>query len=53
MTLTADEKPQFDADLSVYLPLQGSFRGLSVQRADERAESALTIGVSKVCPRCV
>lgn len=24
-------------------------RGLSVQRVDERAESALTIGVSKMC----
>jgi hypothetical protein len=25
VTLTVDEKPQFDADLSVYLPLQGSW----------------------------
>lgn len=68
MTLTADEKQQFDADLSVYLRLQDSYmpykvprrlamdvvacngRGLSYERADERAELAYCQGC-KMCPR--
>ena len=51
MTLTADEKPQFDADLSVYLPLQGSFRDLSAPKGGISLGNRRVQGMSKMCLR--